>query len=203
MRLRRWFLPETPDLLGMLRAQAEVTVAGMDALAAWARGDPAKAEVVRELEHVADDRRHELQAALTEAFTTPLDPEDLFVLCRGLDSILNAAKDLVREAEVIARPPDGPMAEMAALLAEATRQLRDAFAALGRDTTAATAAADAAVKSARQLERTYRAGMGALLQVADLSEVMARRELYRRLSRIADGVVDVAERVWYAVVKEA
>ena len=45
--------------------------------------------------------------------------------------------------------------------------------------------------------------MSALLQVTDLREVMGRREVYRRLSRIADLVHAVAERVWYAVVKEA
>ena len=37
----------------------------------------------------------------------------------------------------------------------------------------------------------------------DLREVMSRREMYRRLSRIGDLVHIVAERVWYAVVKEA
>jgi uncharacterized protein Yka (UPF0111/DUF47 family) len=203
VRARRWFLPETPDLLGMLRAQADVTIEGMEALAAWAHGDAAKGETVRELEHAADERRREVQEALTEAFTTPLDPEDLFVLSRGLDAVLNGAKDLVREAEVMALAPDDPMADMADLLLQAVRHLAEAFAGLGRDTAAATAEADAAVKSARQLERSYRAAMGALLQVDDLREVMARRELYRRLSRIADGVVDVAERVWYAIVKQA
>jgi hypothetical protein len=45
--------------------------------------------------------------------------------------------------------------------------------------------------------------MAALLQVADLSEVMGRREMYRRLSRIADLVHTVTERIWDAVVKEA
>lgn len=35
-----------------------------------------------------------------------------------------------------------------------------------------------------------------------IREVMGRRELYRRLSRIAETVVDVADRVWYAAVKE-
>jgi enamine deaminase RidA (YjgF/YER057c/UK114 family) len=35
-----------------------------------------------------------------------------------------------------------------------------------------------------------------------IREVIGRRELYRRLSRIAETVVDVADRVWYAAVKE-
>ena len=45
--------------------------------------------------------------------------------------------------------------------------------------------------------------MAELLELDDLHEVMARRELYRCGARIGDAVVDVAERVLYAVVKEA
>jgi hypothetical protein len=64
------------------------------------------------------------------------------------------------------------------------------------------ARADAAIKAERRLERAYRAAMGALLEIDDLREVMARRELYRRCSRIGEGAAEVAERVFYAVVKE-
>ena len=42
-----------------------------------------------------------------------------------------------------------------------------------------------------------------LLAVPDLREVMGRRELYRRFARIGDDITEVAERVWYAAVKEA
>ena len=49
----RWFLPETPDVLGLLRAQLAVTIEGVDAFAAWAGGDPAAADVVRDAEHRA------------------------------------------------------------------------------------------------------------------------------------------------------
>jgi hypothetical protein len=41
------------------------------------------------------------------------------------------------------------------------------------------------------------------LEVQDLREVAGRRELYRRFSRIGDALVEVAERVWYATVKES
>jgi hypothetical protein len=44
--------------------------------------------------------------------------------------------------------------------------------------------------------------MGALLGVQDRSERIARRELYRRCTRIGELVIDVAERVVYAVVKQ-
>jgi hypothetical protein len=201
---KRWFLPRTPDVLGALRAQTAVTVEGLDALAAWAAGDEAAAERVRECEHLADDRKRELRAALSEAFSTPLEPEDIFQLSTGLDRIMNSAKYIVREAEVLGRRPDPPMAELAEALAEGTRHLAEAFAALGDGGgPAATTAADAALDSQRGVERAYRAGMSALLELADLHEVAARRELYRRLARTSDGLIDVAERVWYSVLKES
>jgi hypothetical protein len=41
-----------------------------------------------------------------------------------------------------------------------------------------------------------------LLGVDDLPEVMGRRELYRRLSRVSEILIEAADRVWYATVKE-
>lgn len=203
MSRRRWFLPETLDVLGMLSEQTAITVEGLEALGAWARGDAAKAEVVRACEHRADDRKRELREALTTAFATPLEPEDLFALSRGLDAVLNGAKDAVREAEVMGAAPDTAMAAMADELIAGARKLAEAVAALAADGRGgATEAADAAVRSQRQLEKIYRAAASALLEKTDLREVTARRELYRRLSRTSDQLVDVAERVWYAVLKQ-
>ncbi len=200
MSTRRWFLPESPDVLGMLREQAAITVEGMDALVAWAHGEAAAADRVRECEHRADECKRTLRQALTASFTTPLEPEDLFELSRGLDTALNGAKDLVREAEVMGAAPDDAMAAMTTLLAEGARHLADAFAGIrGTD---ATGPADAAVKSQRKLEHVYRRAMSALVQDSDPREVAARRELYRRVSRTSDNLVEVAERVWYSVLKQ-
>jgi uncharacterized protein Yka (UPF0111/DUF47 family) len=205
MNPRRWLLPETPDVLGMLRDQAAVTVEGMEALVAWANGDDAAGDRVRNCEHRADTRKRELREALTVALMTPLEPEDLFELSKDLDDVMNNAKDTVREAEVMHAATDRAIAEMADHLAEGARQLAEAFAALpggGAGAPAkATEAADAAVKSQRRLERVYRAAMSALVDVDDLREVTARREIYRRLARTSDELVVVAERVWYSVLK--
>jgi uncharacterized protein len=199
----RWLFPESPDVLGLLRRQLAVTIEGINAFAAWAGGDPAAGASVRELEHRADDAKRDLHRALRAAFVTPLEPEDLFALSRGVDRILNQAKDLVRESEVMACPPDAAVADMAALLAASVRGLDDAIAHLDPKAGDATEAADAAIKHDRRLERVYRAAMAELLEVDDLREVMARRELYRRCSRMGEAAVDVAERVLYAVVKES
>ena len=140
---------------------------------------------------------------LRDAFSPPLDAEDVFTLSADLDEVLNAAKDLVREMDVMKLQPDPPTHEIVVLLAEAVGHLADAFGCLGQAEGDPTQCADAAIKSQRRVEHVYRPAMSALVEVADLREVMSRREAYRRLSRIGELVHRVAERVWYAVVKEA
>lgn len=219
MRFRRpsvhWFLPDDPDVLEGLRSQMAITIEGMEAFAAWATGDADAAERVRQTEHEADDAKRAVRVTLRDAFITPLSPEDIFSLSQLLDKVLTDSKDVVRESEVMEMPPDEPMAEMAEHLLRGVGHLSRAFDALGvhggKDGhRATTAAADDATKCARRLEKVYRQAMSALLSLEGVgssehdhvNEVFGRRELYRRLSRIADTVVDVADRVWYAAVKE-
>lgn len=205
--MRTWFLPETPDVLAMLEEQARITVEGFDALVDWARGDPTGMDRVRGAEHRADERKRELRRALTEVYLAPLDAEDIYTLSERLDTVMNGAKDAVREAELMAMGPDQHVLAMCSLLAEGVRHLAEAFARLrgrrpGAEGERPTDAADAAIRSQRNLERVYRAAMSELLAVDDLREVMGRRELYRRLSRMSEDIIEVAERVWYAILKE-
>ena len=203
----RWFLPEAPDVIGMLQKQAATTARGMEAFAAWAAGDVARAEDVRVAEHECDEVRRHLVDAVSEAFTTPLEPEDLFQLSRDLDKVINGAKNTVRESEAMRVPPDQATAEMAVLLAAGVEHLRTAFDALeekrNNSTASATDAADAAVKSQRDLERVYRQAASDLLEITDIPVVVARREFYRRISAISDDIVLVADRIWYSRVKES
>ncbi len=203
MNVRRWFLPEQPDVLGMLQHQLDATRDAVDALVAWARGDTSQIEVIRGLEHRGDAHKRELERALRTAFTTPLEPEDLYTLSRDVDWILNLSKDLVRESEVMACPPDEALAEMCERLAESVHLVAEAAELLGSDSHEATDKASEALRAQRQIEKVYRDAMARLVEVDDLREVMSRRELYRRVSRIGEVVVDVAERIWYSVVRES
>jgi uncharacterized protein Yka (UPF0111/DUF47 family) len=180
-----------------------VTREGMDALAAWGRGEPDAAERVRDAERRGDAAKRSLLNALRDAFVTELEPEDLFYLSRGTDRILNYTRDLVNEAELLGTEADAGLAEMATLLHAALDDLDAAIERLGSDADGAIAAADAAIKATREAERAYYRGVAALLEVGDRSERIARRELYRRCERIGEAMIDVAERVVYAVVKQS
>jgi uncharacterized protein len=199
-----WFLPETPDVLGQLRRQTALAIDGVRAFAAWAGGDAAAAQALRDACAAGDVAKRELLGALQVAFVTPLEPEDVFALSRAIDRILSEARGVVSESEAMAcPPPDDGLAQMAALLGDGLAQLDAAIARLGSDGAAATAAADAAIASERALSDAYYRGMAALLAVEDRSERVSRRELYRRCARIGETLVDAAERVVYAVVKQS
>lgn len=201
--MKHWFLPHTPDLLGLLKTQADVTIDGMDAFVAWSRGDAKRAEDVRAAEHRADDARRTLLSELRAAFSTPIDAEDIYELSERLDNVMNAAKNAVREAEVMEIAPDTALADMSEHAAEGVRHLAKAFVVLRKNPDEATAEADAAIKCERKIEHLYRVAMSKLCEIHDIGVVTARREMYRRYARLGEAVVSVAERVWYAVVKES
>lgn len=202
-RNHRWFLPDTPDAIGLLRRQMAVTIEGLDGLKAWAEGEAAAAEIVRKAEPQGDAAKRDLLNALREAFVLQMEPEDLFTLSRGIDWILDHARDLIEEAQAMDVSPTPGLAAMATLLLEATRQIDDALARLGSDNDASTTAADAAIKTARRLEHVYYAETAKLLEVEEMRLRISLRELYRRCDLLSHIVVDVAERVVYAVVKES
>jgi len=199
--MRHWFLPHAPDVLGLLGTQMQITLEGMEAFRAWSEGDAEAERAVRLCEHDADRVRRDLQAALREAFSTPLDPQDIYELSERLDMVLNGAKNAVREAEVMVIQPNAVTASMAADLVTGIVHLRDAFAVITTDPQAATTAADAAIHCDRLLEHRYRAAMSDLLVEEDLRQVIAWREMYRRYARIGNHLVEVAERVWYTAVR--
>ncbi len=201
-RISTWFLPETPDVLAILRRQATVTLAGMEAFEAWSStGAKDAAEAVRDAEHTADEVARELLEALSKALTTPVDQEDLYWLSERLDAVVNGAKNIVRESEVLGVRPDDHAAAMGALAAEAARNLATAFEQLGSKDAHPGEDADAAVKAARAIEHAYRVALADLPAEADPKTLITMREIYRGYDQIADAVVRVATRIWYAVLK--
>jgi uncharacterized protein len=202
-RDRRWFLPATPDVVGLLRRQTAVTLEGLQALSCWAAGDADAAQVVRDAEPRGDAAKREVLNAVREAFILQLEPEDVFTLSRGIDWLLDHARDLIEEADAMKVEPNAGITEMVNLMGEATREIDRAIGLLGHDDDEATRAADSAIKSARRLEHVYYRETANLLEEEQMRQRIGLRELYRRCDRISEVLIDVAERVVYAVVKES
>jgi uncharacterized protein Yka (UPF0111/DUF47 family) len=203
MMHRPWFLPESPHVLEQLCDQATVSVDCLDALVAWAEGAPDAADHLRAAEQQAGDCKLELWRSLRAAFATPIDPEDLYALSFRLDLVLSAAHNLVRASEVLGlEAADGPSAEMATVIRDGVASLRDAFGLITKDQTHATQLADQARHTSRDVEQAYRDAMRGVLDQDDLRQIWAESERYNRFVELADRVVQVSDRVWYAVIKE-
>ncbi len=196
-------MPETPDVLGLLRSQIAVTIEGGGKFAAWARGEDVRLEEMREIQGRGELAKRDLLNALRAAFITPIEPEDLFSISQGTSRILGAAAGLVGEAAVLECEPDDGLADMAGLIVESLGSVDAAVARLESSGTRATEEADRAIEAARQMHGHYYRGMAITLDLEDRGQRIARRELYRRCSRIGDTTVDVAERVIYSVVKQS
>ena len=204
MKLRPWFLPEVPDVLAMLDQQASMSVEYLTTLVAWAAGQPGAGERLRDTEVRCGRCKRALWRALRVAFSTPLDPEDLYSLSFLLDEVLNAGRDLVRDVEVLGLgTADAPGVEMATIVRDSVECLGRAFAAMTTDPDRATELADEARRSVRRCEDVYRVAMRPVLATGDLRHTWATAERYRRFLELAHRVVRVSDRVWYAVVKES
>jgi hypothetical protein len=204
---RRWWrvlLPTVPDVLALLVAQGELTVAGIAAFNAWSHADGEEAAAaVRSAQHQAYHARRELLAALRAALSTPVDQEDLYVLSERIDRVLTEARNTVREAEVLNWTPDRHAGIMAERLAEGSRALVAGVELLRKDPDEAGRRADRASEAVHHVERDYREAMAELLQVDDIRAVIAAQGIYRRYLGIAEAIVAVADRLWFVVLRGA
>ncbi len=112
-----WFLPETP------MCWARCGLRPMRRSVVWSRSPPWRAaRPTRGRWSVGRTRggrdSPHPAGATTPAFSTPVDQEDLYSLSELLDGVLNAAKNIVRETDVLAIDPDERAGELAAELVE-------------------------------------------------------------------------------------
>ena len=198
----RWFLPHRPDVLVLLRDQARVTLAGLEAFALWSRdGDDGAAGRVRELEHRGDAARRVLLEALVEALVTPIEQEDAYELSERIDEVLDRAKDTVRTAQALEWTPDASAAEMGEHAHGAFVHLADAIGKLGDRRAHPGEDAELAIKRARRIEHGLRDGLASLSRGGDPWALVSTLAVYRSYSTVGESLLRVADRTWYAVLK--
>ena len=199
--LRRFFLGAAPDVVGLLVAQGEISIAATGAFLEWSEGGSGGASLIT-LEHQADEARRTLLAALRSALATPIDQEDLYILSERCDRVVNAIRDIAVEAEALAWKPDRHAALMAGHLHAGMTALVDGFAKLRHDFDQAGLAADEARAQARAVVRRYRDAIAEAYGSNDLQSAVLGRELYRPYARAADLLEAVADRLWYVVLAD-
>ena len=149
-----------------------------------------------------------------------MDREDIDRAILGIDQVINYAKTTVRELEALELSPDPYMRDVAGLLRDGARALRNGYRLLTTDPAGAEQSAREVRKAERNTEKVYRAALAdlfdteevlrrleaeergaAALAVRTLIDVLKRREIYRHMSNWADRLAHAGDELRDIVVK--
>ena len=115
--------PKVPDFFGMLVEQSTLAATSTAALVEYMEtGSDEAAQRVLSLEKEGDVLKDRHVDQLNQAFSTPMDREDLYRAIVSIDEILNYAKTTVREMQVLGVAPDAVTLEMAGFLRDGEDQ---------------------------------------------------------------------------------
>jgi len=202
VRILERFFPKTPNFFELLAEQSrqvEHTVALL--VQFMESNDDAIGERIREDEHAADKVKARNIHTLNEAFSTPIDREDIYRAITTLDEVINYCKDAVSEMHALGLTPDAVTLEMALWLHEGVIALRNGFETLGQNPAEAAEDANAARKAERKVEKLYRRALAQLFQGNDYVNMFKRREIYRHLTNGAERMAACANTLHDIVVK--
>lgn len=201
-RLFERVFPKMPDFFSMLTEQCQHVAHTTGLLVEYMEtGDAHTGEQIRKDEHEADRIKVRNLHTLNEAFSTPIDREDLYRAIIDLDEVVNYCKTTVSEMQVLALAPDKHCLEMAMHIKLGADALVAGFNQLAKAPAQAASEADTARKAERRVEKCYRRAIAELFQGDDYIHMFKRREIYRHLSNAADRMANCANTLHDIVVK--
>jgi predicted phosphate transport protein (TIGR00153 family) len=200
---RRLFGQDGNRFFEILSRQASKTLEGLEALWNYAQnGTKENANLVRNVEHEADDLRRILIEELDQTFVTPLDREDIYALSRAIDDVVDYAKTTVDEMEIYGVKGDEHIREMVDILRKSARELNDAVKILKDYLKIALAHAVKAKSYENQMEEAYHLALAELFKGTDTVYMLKMREIYRHLSNAADRGDEAANIISSIVMKQ-
>ncbi len=201
-RLFERIFPKMPDFFTMLTEQCQHVAHTTGLLVEYMEtGESHTGDLIRQDEHEADRIKIRNLHTLNEAFSTPIDREDLYRAIINLDEVVNYCKTTVSEMQVLALAPDKHCLEMAMHIKLGTDALVAGFIRLAKTPVEAAVEADTARKAERRVEKCYRRAIAELFQGDDYIHMFKRREIYRHLSNAADRMANCANTLHDIVVK--
>jgi uncharacterized protein len=176
--------------LKLIHDQAAYTLEGMEALKAYMAEESSAANRLTNTEKQADEARRILIAELNKTFITPFDREDIFLLSRTIDDVLDYAYSTVSEMEMLKVRPTSFMAHIASLLRDAAYELLMAVDRLEQHPEVSNEHAQRAKSLENRVEDVYREALADLFSGAEdikhVIKMLKSREVYRHLSNAAD-----------------
>lgn len=204
--MRNPFKKRESKFIELIRAQACLTLEGLDALKAYMQAlDGTAAAELSSKEKEADEARRILIDELNRTFVTPFDREDIFELSRSIDDVLDYAYSTVSEMEILKVAPTPFMRRIASLLRDAAYELVMAVNCLAEHPGVSSEHAQRAKALENRVEDVYREAIADLFSGAEdiqhVVQMLKLREVYRHLSNAADRGDEAANAIADIVVK--
>jgi len=138
------------------------------------------------LEHEADEYRRFIVDDLNQTFITPIDRKDIYALSRSIDDIMDLAKIIVEEIEVLEVRPNQYMQMISTNLVHATSKLNDSINHLKDRPNLSREAAIRSNLLLNNLQHLYFEAIKDLSELdTDISYRFKLREVFHRLLELA------------------
>jgi predicted phosphate transport protein (TIGR00153 family) len=202
----RIFKKKQNVFLKLIHDQASLTLDGLEALKTFMISrDPAASALLSTKEKEADEARRILIDELNKTFITPFDREDIFLLSRTIDDVLDYAYSTVSEMEILKVEPTNYMQSMASILRDAAYELLMAVDRLENHPGVANDHAQRAKSLENRVEELYREALADLFSGAEdiqhVIKMLKSREVYRHLSNASDRGDEAANVIADIIVK--
>ena len=188
-RILHRVFPKVPNFFALLAEQSAHVGYSAGLLAEFMGSDSGQAaKKIVDAETEGDRIKVRNLTLLNEAFSTPIDREDLHRAIINLDEIINSCKTIVAEmdANVLALKADKYCLEMAVCLKDGAEAVAAGYGRLGSDPKLGRADAEKSDKAVRNLTRIHRRALAELFNDTDFQNIFRRKEIYGQLLRAGD-----------------
>jgi len=197
-----FFKRKKTNFYKLLADQGRKVEEGMKSLVIYMKDPhPLHGETVLRLEEEADDLRKNLVDELNQTFVTPIDREDINILSRSVDDIIDYAKSTVEEMMAFKVKPNEHLQLMAQGLTEAASAIAEAISIMDKDNEKAMELVVYAKKRENYVEHCYREALVELFKSDRVITILKFREIYRHMSNAADRGDEAANIIGNILVK--
>ncbi len=198
----KFILPKKPNFYKMISEQAHQTLEGMEALSRYMKtGEPEYALRVHETEKAADLKRRVLLDELDKTFITPFEREDIYLLSKAIDDIIDYGDSTLEEMEVFQLEPTEELSKMVEIILDLTHSICLATDYLENNRSISGEYALKAKLLENEIETLYRRHLSELFDGEDIKYIFKMREIYRHLSNCADKGDLAADAIGHIIIK--
>jgi len=208
--LRIPFIPKEEKFYELFEDSAQNTVKAAkvlnDLVDKWEHIEQ-RVEEIKELEHIGDTITHEIIARLHRTFVTPFDREDIALLAKSLDDVMDFIDNAACSMDIYKVDAPGNRArELADIIIQATAEVEHAVLEL-RHKAKLKQILERCVEINRlenMADVVFRAAMAELFEdSSDMARVIKWREIYEHMEAATDRCEDVANVIEGVALKHA